>query len=372
MAAEQRDYYEVLSVSREAGAEEIKRAYRKMAMKYHPDVCKDPDAADRIKEVNTAYEVLSDEAKRARYDRYGHEGLNPAAGGFPGGFGGDSTFVDIFETLFNQSMGGSRPRHGGVVRGDDLREDIVLTLEEVVLGTEKNIKFQRMETCDTCQGNGAKPGTDASVCPQCQGEGQVRFIQETMLGRLTGRQTCPRCRGNGRVIASPCESCRGAGRIRKTRERSVKLPPGLISKFVLRGEGDAGERGGPAGDLYLVLHLKEHDVFEVHNNDLSCEVNISFATAALGGVIQVPIINGAEDLKVPEGTQSGQTFTLRGKGIPDTHGRGKGDLHVILNVEVPTKLTSEQRDLLKQFAASMGEHTSEHENKGLLGRLFGN
>jgi molecular chaperone DnaJ len=370
MAAQSRDYYEVLGVERNAAADVIKRAYRKQAMKYHPDVCKDADAADRIKEINTAYEVLSDESKKARYDRFGPEGVNQPEGF--GGFGGDSPFVDIFETIFGQQMGG-RGSRSTVVRGDDLRYDMELTLEEAVLGAEKSIKFQRMESCDACGGNGAKPGTDAAVCPQCQGEGQVKFIQETMIGRMTARQTCPRCKGNGRVIASPCVACSGAGRMRKSRDRSVKVPAGVDTgmKMPLRGEGDAGERGGPAGDLYLVFHVKDHELFERRDNDLYCEVNISFTNAALGAVIHVPIINGIEELRIPEGTQSGQTFTLRGKGAPDVNGRGKGDEHVIVNVAVPTRLTAEQRDLLKQFADSMGDKTPEHENRSLFSRLFG-
>lgn len=371
MAAQLRDYYEVLGVSRDAAAGEIKRAYRKQAMQYHPDVCKDADAAERIKEINSAYEVLSDETKRSRYDRYGHEGVNQPEGF--GGFGGDSPFVDIFESIFGQGMGGRGSSRSTVVRGDDLRYDLELTLEEAVLGVEKSIKFQRMESCDACGGNGAKPGTDAAVCPQCQGQGQVTFIQETMIGRMSGRQTCPRCRGNGRVIASPCTACSGAGRARKSRERSVKVPPGVDTgmKMPLRGEGDAGERGGPAGDLYLVFHVKDNELFERRDNDLVCEVNISFTNAALGATIQVPVINGIEELRIPEGTQSGQTFTLRGKGVPDVNGRGKGDEHIIVNVAVPTRLTAEQRELLKQFADSMGDKTPEHENRSLFSRLFG-
>lgn len=378
MAETRRDYYEVLGIGREASADEIKRAYRKQAMRYHPDVCKDADAAERIKDVNTAYEVLSDENKRARYDRFGPEGVNQPEGfgGFnPGGGagGGDSPFVDIFESIFGQTMGGRGTRDGSV-RGDDLRYDLELTMEEAVLGAEKSVKYQRMESCDACSGSGAKPGTDATVCVQCAGQGQVTFVQETMLGRMSGRQTCPRCRGNGKVISSPCVGCNGSGRRRKTRERSVKIPAGVDTgmKMPLRGEGDAGERGGTAGDLYLIFHVKDHELFERRDNDLYVEVNISFANAALGATIQVPIINGIEELRIPEGTQSGQTFTLRGKGVPDVNGRGKGDEYVIVNVAVPKKLTSDQRDLLRQFADSLGDKTPEHENRSIFSRLFGN
>ncbi len=370
MAAQPRDYYEILGVERESDATSIKRAYRKQAMKYHPDVCKDADAADRIKEINEAYEVLSDETRRAKYDRYGHDA--PSQPDFGGGFGGDSPFVDIFETIFGQPMGGGRTR-GGPMRGDDLRYDLELTLEEAVLGVDKPVKFQRMESCDACTGSGAQPGTEATTCVQCGGDGHVRVVQETMLGRMTARQTCPRCRGVGRVIASPCVACNGQGRARKVRERTVKIPPGVDTgmKMPLHGEGDAGERGGPAGDLYLVFHVKEHDVFERQDRDLICEVDISFAAATLGSTVQVPLINGTEELRIPEGTQSGHRFTLRGKGVPDVHGRGKGDEHVIVNVVVPTRLTQEQKELLRQFADSMGEKPNEHENRGLFGRLFG-
>ncbi len=372
MAAKQRDYYEVLGVSRDAAGPDIKRAYRKLAMQYHPDVCKDADAADKIKDINTAYEVLSDEAKRSRYDRFGAEGVNQPEGygGFSGG--GDSPFGDIFETIFGQGMGGRTSRDGSI-RGDDLRYDIEITLEEAALGAEKAIKFNRMESCDACGGNGAKPGTDAALCPQCQGQGQVTFIQETLIGRMTGRQTCPRCRGVGRVISSPCVACNGGGRRRKERERSVKIPAGVDTgmKMPLRGEGDAGERGGQAGDLYIVFRVKDHELFERRDNDLIVEMQVSFAVAALGGTIQVPIINGVEDLRIPEGTQSGHTFTLRGKGVPDVNGRGKGDEHVILNVAVPKKLTPEQKELLRQFSESLGENVPEHENKSIFKRFFG-
>ncbi len=374
MAAKERDYYDVLGVERDSSADTIKRAYRKQAMKYHPDVCKDADAAERIKEINSAYEVLGDDGKKARYDKYGHEGVNQPEG-FGGGFTSDGSFVDIFETIFGQGMGGGgRGSRTSAARGDDLRYDLELTLEEAVLGAEKSIKYQRMESCEACGGNGAKPGTEAAQCTQCQGAGEVKFIQETMLGRMTGRQTCPKCRGNGRIISSPCVACNGAGRARKSRERSVKVPPGVDTgmKMPLRGEGDAGERGATAGDLYLVFHVKDHDLFERRDNDIYCDVSISFPNAALGATIQVPVINGIEDLRIPEGTQSGQTFTLRGKGVPDVNGRGKGDEYVIVNVAVPKNLTSEQKDILKQFAESIGDKSPEHENRSIFSRLFGN
>lgn len=371
--AQPRDYYEVLGVSKTASAEEVKRAYRNLARKFHPDVNKAADAADKFKEIQSAYDVLSDENKRRQYDRYGHEGMNGGSGmdagfgGFPGGVG------DIFDIFFGA---GTRPSASGptVVRGDDLREDLELTLEEAAAGVEKTIRFQRMETCDTCTGSGSKPGTSADTCPQCHGTGQIRFSQSTLLGTFHSSQTCTRCRGMGKVISSPCGTCSGSGRVRKTRERTVKIPAGADSGMRMRlvGEGDAGERGGPAGDLYLVLYVQDHAVFERHGNDIFCEVPISFARAALGGTIEIPVLGGKEEFKIPEGTQSGHRFTLRGKGIPEVNGRGKGDQHLIVQVQVPTRLTAEQRELLKQFAATTGEQLNQTQEKGgILGRIFG-
>ena len=378
MATQPRDFYDVLGVSKSASGEELKKAYRNLAKKYHPDINKAANAPDKFKEIQGAYDALSDEGKRKQYDRYGHAGMNgggAGAGGFPEGFGGGgaSPFGDIFDIFFNQQQGSSRSGSSSVIRGDDLREDMELSLEEAAIGVEKTIRFPRMETCDTCQGSGAKPGTTAENCTQCQGAGQVRFSQNTLLGTFTSTQACPKCRGAGKTVASPCGSCSGSGRNRKTRERSVKIPAGADTAMRLRliGEGDAGERGGPSGDLYIVLYVRDHDVFERRGNDLYCEVQISFAKAALGDTIKIPIINGSEDLKIPDGTQAGQVFTLRGKGIPDVNGRGKGDQHVVVKVQVPTKLTAEQRTLLKQFAATMGEQVHESEGKGILGKLFG-
>lgn len=372
MASQARDYYDVLGVSKTASAEELKRAYRNLAKKYHPDINKATDAAEKFKEVQGAYDTLSDDKKRQNYDRFGTDG--PDAGGFGGGSG--EAFTDIFDLFFGQQQtqqrrGDTRPN---VIRGDDLREDMELTLEEAATGVEKAIKFQRMETCDTCQGNGAKPGTKPETCGQCQGTGQLRYSQSTLLGTFHTTQPCPKCKGTGSIIPQPCQTCAGSGRTRTTRERSVKIPGGADTGMRMRliGEGDAGANGGPSGDLYLVLYIRDHELFERRGNDIFYECNISFAQAALGDTLQVPILSGLEDLKIPEGTQSGQTFTLRGKGLPDINGRGKGDEHIIVNVTVPTKLTAEQRELLKQFAATMGEkHTEQPHNKGIMGRLFG-
>ena len=370
MVAETRSYYEILGVSKTASGEDIKKAYRNLARKLHPDVNRAEDAADKFKEIQSAYDTLSDDAKRRQYDQFGSEG--PSAGG-GAGFG---DFGDIFDIFFGQSGMGGGGRPGAsptVVRGDDLREDMELTLEEVAIGVERTIKFRRFETCDTCTGSGAQPGTQTDTCPQCHGSGQIRFAQNTILGTFQGAQTCTKCRGTGKIIPNPCQTCSGTGRQRKMRERTVKIPAGADSGMRLRlvGEGDAGERGGPSGDLYLVLYVAEHETFEREGNDLYVVMPISFARAALGDTLKIPIIGGEDDLKIPEGTQSEQRFTLKGKGIPDINGRSKGDLHIIVKVQVPTKLTNEQRDLLRQFAATTGETVQNSEGKGILGRIFG-
>jgi molecular chaperone DnaJ len=367
MAAEQRDYYEVLGVERGASPEEIKKAHQRLAGRYHPDINKSTGADEKFREVQTAFDVLSDPEKRTRYDQYGTAEAMP--GGFPPGY---DPLSEIFEGIFG---GGTRARQRGApvpVRGDDLRHDVTLTLEEAVLGSEKTVRFQRWESCNDCEGSGAKAGTKVDTCPQCQGTGQTFTQRNMFIGTFTQAQTCTRCRGTGRMISNPCPTCSGVGRVRRMRERSIKIPAGVDTdmRMPLRGEGDAGERGGPAGDVYLVFEVEEHAVFKREGNDLYCEIPISFPQATLGTTLSVPLIEGREELKVPEGTQSGQQFTLRGQGVPDVHGRGKGDLHIILQVETPRKLTPEQRELLKQFAATLGEK-EEHENKGLFGKLFG-
>lgn len=370
MATQPRDYYDVLGVSKTASAEELKRAYRNLAKKYHPDVNSAADAAERFKEIQTAYDTLSDDAKRRHYDRFGPEGVSA---GFPEGFGAASGGLgDLFDLFFGQ---GGQTRGGrDVVRGDDLREDLELTLEEVAAGVEKTIRYQRMETCRTCDGSGARPGTSADTCPQCGGQGQVRFAQHTPLGTFSTAQTCSRCRGAGKVILSPCSTCSGSGRVRDTRERSVKIPAGADTGLRLRlvGEGDSGERGGPAGDLYLVIYVRQHEIFERRANDILCEIPLTMARAALGGTIQVPVLNGTEELKIHEGTQPGQVYTLKGKGLPELNGRNRGDEHVVIRVEVPTRLTAEQRELLKQFAAATGEKLHDNpDGAKLFGRIFG-
>ncbi len=367
-----RDYYELLGVSKSASAEEIKRAYRNLARKYHPDVNKASDAESKFKEINEAYDALSDDGKRRAYDRFGHEGA--AAAGSAGGGAGAAGFGvgDIFETFFG--MGGGRPSAGGSMaeRGDDLRQDVETTLEEAVLGVQKTVKFNRLESCDICVGTGAKPGTQPETCNQCKGAGYVRHTQNTLLGTFQTTTACGRCRGEGRIVSSPCPQCSGNGRVRKNRERSIRIPAGVDTgtRVRLSGEGDSGIRGGDPGDLYVVLHVKSHEIFERRGTDLTCEVPIAFTRACLGGSITVPTIQGEEKLDIPEGTQSGSSFRLRDKGVPDLNGRGKGSLFVIVKVQVPNRLTADQKQLLVQFSRSLGENLEVPEEKGLFGRLF--
>jgi molecular chaperone DnaJ len=365
---DKRDYYEVLGVSRNATAEEIKRAYRSLARKNHPDVNREPEAETLFKEINEAYEVLSQEDKRRVYDTYGHQGLNGA--GFGGGAGG---FSDIFDMFFGMRGG---PGAGGPAsmaeHGDDLRHDLEITLEESARGVEKTIRFNHLESCDICDGSGASPGSSVETCQVCRGSGYVRHVQNTLLGTFQTQTVCSRCRGQGRVVQSPCGQCHGEGRIRKTRERTIKIPAGVDngSRIRLAGEGDAGVRGGDAGDLYIVIFVQPHEIFERRNNDLYCEIPISFARAALGGEIMVPTIDGEERINIPEGTQTHTRFRLRDKGIPDVSGRRRGDLFVVARVEVPTRLSAEQKELLRQLAQAFGESPDGAEDKGFLNRLF--
>lgn len=373
---EKRDYYEVLGIPRSASAEEIKRAYRNLARKYHPDVNKQPGAEAKFKEINEAYEVLSDENKRRMYDRFGHEGMNGGAAAASQGFGfgpGMGGLGDIFDIFFGAGGGRSAASGSMPERGDDLRHDLQITLEEAALGAEKVIRFHRLENCDLCYGTGARPGTEASVCPSCRGSGYIRHTQNTLLGTFQTTTTCARCRGEGRVVQTPCTQCGGNGRIRKARERTVKIPAGVDSgsRIRLAGEGDAGLHGGDPGDLYILIYVQPHEYFERRDNDLYCEVPISFFKAALGGPVTVRTLYGEEKLDIPEGTQSGTTFRLRDKGIPDLNGRGRGHQFVVVRVQVPTRLSADQKQLLRQLALSMGEQIDAGaEDKGFLGRFF--
>ena len=370
-----RDYYEILGVSRTATEQEIKSAYRKLALQFHPDRNPgDKAAEEKFKEAAEAYAILADTDKRHMYDRFGHAGLGGAAtGGFdPTVFTG---FEDILGGLgdifgFSDVFSGGR-RRGGPQRGADLRYDLEISFEEAARGTETSIQIPRQETCEACSGSGAAPGTKATACPQCHGRGQLRYQQ----GFFTVARTCGQCRGSGSVVAKPCPSCRGAGRVPKERKLTVRIPAGIATGQRMRigGEGEAGAAGGPAGDLYVVIHVQDHPFFQRDGNDLYCEIPVNFPTLALGGEITIPTLDGDQTLKVPDGTQTGAAFRVRGHGMPDVGGRGRGDLIVTLKVSTPKKLSRDQKKLLEQLAAVLPkekfEPTPVEEDKGLFERV---
>lgn len=369
-----RDYYEVLGLSREASTDEIRRAYRRLAREYHPDVNPDnSEAEEKFKEINEAHEVLSNPERRARYDRFGHAAEEPGLGP---GFGGAGGFSDIFDMFFGgqaSTFNAGRSATPGGRDGADLRFELEITLEEAAAGVEKTIRLNRQETCDTCHGSGAKPGTSPQRCATCGGNGQVRHVQNTILGSFATVTPCPRCRGEGVTVTTPCEKCHGQGRVRASRERTIRIPAGVDTgtRIQLTGEGDVGLRGGHAGDLFIVLFVRDHPLFKRHGNDLYCEVSASFAQAALGATIAVPTLTGAESLTLPAGSQPGATFKIKGKGMPDLNGRrGPGDLNVKVNVKVPSKLTDEQAALLRQFSIISGDDPrSLAQEKGFLGKV---
>ena len=374
-----RDYYEVLEVGRGASEQEIKSAYRKLALKYHPD--RNPgnhEAEERFKEAAEAYAVLADPQKRGMYDRFGHAGLG-AAGGAAGGFDPTvfSDFGDILGGLgdifgFGDLFGGQR-RRGGPQRGADLRYDLEISFEESARGTETTIQVPRAESCDTCQGSGAAKGSGPTTCPTCHGRGQLRYQQ----GFFTVARTCSQCRGTGQIIAKPCPTCHVAGRVTQDRKLTVKIPAGIATGQRLRlyGEGEHGAAGGPPGDLYVVISVQEHEFFQRDGNDLHCEIPVNFPTLALGGEVRVPgLLDGDQTVSVPAGSQSGTTFRLRGKGMPDVSGRGRGDILVRVTVRVPKKLTREQRRLLEQLqdalpAEKFEPTRSDDEDRGIFERV---
>jgi molecular chaperone DnaJ len=359
-----RDYYEILGVDRSVSEEDLKRAYRKLAVKYHPD--KNPDdhtAEEKFKEIGEAYEVLSDSSKRAAYDRYGHAAFQGGMGGGGGGFHDPfEVFREVFSGgggggIFDQIFGGGGGMDpSGRQRGSDLRYDLQISLEEAARGCEKEIEIRKLDACDPCGGSGAQKGSKAVSCPTCRGRGQVVVSR----GFFQVAQTCPACHGTGRIIEKPCHSCQGEGRVEKTSRVKIKIPAGIDSESRLRstGGGEAGLRGGGPGDLYVVVHIKEHEVFTRNGMDLNCEVPIPFTTAALGGEIRVPTLNGAVSLKIPAGTQSGSTFRIRGLGMPAIQGTAKGDILTYVQVEVPSRLNGEQREVLQKFAELCGEENN--------------
>lgn len=375
MAATKRDYYEILGVERSATPEEMKKAYRKLAVKYHPD--KNPgnkEAEEKFKELGEAYEILSDPEKKAAYDRFGHQtfqqgGMGRGPAGTGGGFhdpfdvfrevfgsgGGGSIFGDIFEEAFGGSGGGGSRRG----RGSDLRYDLEITLQEVVTGCEKEIKIRKLDACESCHGTGAASGSKPSTCTTCHGAGKVTVSR----GFFSMTQPCPACHGAGSIISNPCGSCGGGGQVEKTSKIKIKVPAGVDTGSRLRstGQGEAGVRGGPPGDLYIVIHVKEHPVFQRHEEDLYCEMPISYVKAALGGELVVPTLEGKASIKIPAGTPSGKIFRLRGKGVPELRSGERGDLNIKVYVEVPAKLNSAQRQKLQEFAELCDETTNPQE-----------
>jgi len=349
---DKQDYYETLEVNRNASETEIKKAYRRLAVKYHPDKnAGDKASEDKFKEVSEAYEVLSDAEKRARYDQFGHAAMG---GGFSsGGFGGGSPFGDIFGDIFGEVFGGGRQKAGRGRRGDDLQYNLEVTFEEAAFGVEKKIDIPYAKRCEACGGSGAKAGTTPKTCPTCQGAGQMRFQQ----GFFSVSKTCSHCNGEGRVVEHPCPSCRGAGTVRDKKTISVKVPAGVETgiRLKLSGEGGQGAKGGGNGDLYVALSVREHSLFRREDNDVICEIPISFTQAALGCEIEVPTLDGKVNMKIPEGTQSGAMFRMRGKGVPALQGYGRGDHLVVAKVETPTNLNRQQRELLEELARISGE-----------------
>ena len=361
-----RDYYEVLGVSRNATQDEIKKAYRKLARQYHPDAVKDNKeaAAEKFREITEAYAVLSDEEKRAQYDRFGHAGPQGQGFGFDFGsinfedLGFDFGFGDLFEALF----GGGRRRRGPQ-RGADLEAEIELSFKEAVFGTERELNVPRTEKCDVCAGSGAAPGTSVERCITCNGTGQVSFSRSTAFGQFIQTRTCDQCGGTGRFIPNPCTACGGRGSRRRSRKVTVKVPAGVDNgiRLRLRGEGEAGTLGGAPGDLYVYLRVRPDPVFKRDGNNILCEVPVSFTQAALGAEIEVPTLEGTARIKVAEGTQSGTILRLKGRGVPSPNGYGRGDLHIKVKVVTPTKLTEKQKELLREFAKLSGEEPAKHE-----------
>ncbi len=362
--ANKRDYYDVLGVDKNASKSEIKKAYRNLAKKYHPDVSDEDNAQEKFKEISEAYDVLSDEDKRARYDKYGHAGIDQDQAGFngQGGFGDFGSFDDIFDMFFGGG-GSGRSRRSRAQKGSDLRYDLSIDFEEAAFGTEKTITIPKTETCSTCNGSGAESESDLETCAKCKGSGEIRFKQNTPFGQMVKSTTCDRCNGTGKFINNPCSECSGKGKVRRRKQVTVDVPAGVEtgSRLRMAGEGQAGENGGPAGDLYIIINVKDHELFERQRNNVICEFPISFIQAALGDEVKVPTLDGKVKFKIPEGTQPGETFRLKNKGIPYLKRRGRGDQLIKVKVVIPEKLDNEQKELLQKLAKMSGEEINPEQ-----------
>ena len=368
--ADKRDYYEVLGISKGASEDEIKKAYKKMARKYHPDLNPDnKEAEEKFKEVNEAYEVLSDPNKKARYDQYGHAGVDPNFGAGGAGFDGSFDFGDlgdIFGNFFGGGFGGGRRTNPNAPqRGESIRLSLTISFEEAAFGCEKEVTVERMEQCGTCGGSGCAAGTTPEVCPDCHGSGQVQVRRQTPMGVFATSSPCGRCGGKGKIIHQPCPDCRGTGAVRKRKTIKASIPAGIDNgqTISIRGQGHAGKNGGPAGDLLITITVRPHELFRREGTSVLCEAPITFAQAVLGAELEIPTIDGKVKYDLPEGTQSGTTFRLKGKGIPSINGRGRGDQYVTVYIETPRNLNKEQKEALKKFAETMGDNNYEERRK---------
>ena len=364
-----RDFYDVLGISKGASKDEIKKAYRKLSKQYHPDINKAADAADKFKEVKEAYEVLSDDQTRSHYDQFGHTDSNQGFGG-GGDFGGGFGFEDIFSSIFGG--GGGRRRDPNAPRqGADLQYTMTLKFEEAVFGKETDLEIPREETCETCDGSGAKPGTKTNTCSHCNGSGQLNVEQNTPFGRIVNRRVCNHCNGTGKMIPHKCSTCGGSGKVKKRKKIHVKIPAGVDDGQQLRvsGQGEPGINGGPSGDLYVVFHVKGHEFFERDGDDIYCEMPLTFAQAALGDEVEVPTLHGKIKLKIPAGTQTGTKFRLRGKGVPNVRGYGQGDQHIQVRVITPTKLTEKQKQLLREFTDLSGYEAPDEQHDSFFAKV---
>jgi molecular chaperone DnaJ len=376
MAATKRDYYDVLGIQRSASEDEIKKAFRSKARQLHPDVNKAPDAEAQFKEVSEAYEVLIDTDKRAAYDRFGHAAVSGAgAGGFDP-FQGFGSFSDIFETFFTAAAAGGMGTGTGTrrrpQRGSHLAYRLTIEFEEAVFGSEKEVDIPRLATCPRCEGSGAEPGTEPQTCPNCNGRGEIRRSQQSIFGQFVSVVPCDRCGGEGKIVSTPCTECKGDGRIRETRRLAVKVPAGIEdgAQIRLSGEGEAGPRGAPPGDLYIEVNVKPHKLFRREGNDITLDLNINISQAALGADVQVPTVDGeTAALKVPAGTQTGKVFRLKGLGVPYLRGSGRGDMLVRAGVQVPISLTEEQKRLLRELGNTLGAASPEPQDKGFFGKI---